>query len=287
MITAENLIWVKNVKRDQGQAWAYMEHQVGDVIDLHFPNNDKWYPTNYERPKIGECILIFQTVNAYANKEVTFLTHIVTPVTDYVEVDLNAVRKFRRKVCVVAKSENGITKPLDWSFFKANRGQICSLTTLERNGVNPGIAVTQSLFWNLFGVVNVILDPLFPTSAHDIDDEELLGVEEGRERRFLKMHKIIERNRKIVEQKKRLAVRNGTLHCEVCQFDFEKKYSTIGKNFIECHHKVPIAVGGIVTTTVESLALVCSNCHRMLHRKNELGEYNSLDELSKIVSSYL
>ncbi|MFZ6024576.1 MAG: HNH endonuclease [Bacteroidota bacterium] len=285
MLTANNLLWVKNVKRDQGQAWAYMEHQIGDVVDLHFPNNDKWYPTNYERPSIGECILIFQTVNADVGMEVTFLTHIVTPVTDYIEVDPNAIRKYRRKVCVVAKSENGVPKPFDWSFFKVNRGQICSLTTLERNGVNPGLDATQILFWNLFGGANIILDPKFPSSIYDKEDEELLAVEEGRERRFLKMHKIIERNRKIVEQKKRLAVANGTLNCEVCQFDFEKTYSSIGRNFIECHHKVPIAVGGVVITTVESLALVCPNCHRMLHRKNEKGEYYSISELSLIVQS--
>ncbi len=286
MLTPENLLWVKNVKRDQGDAWAYMEHQVGDVVDLHFPNNDKWYPTNYERPNIGECILIFQTINIAPNTEMTFLTHIVTPVTDYVEVDSNAIRKFRRKVCVVAKSQNGIPKPHEWSFFKANRGQICPLTTLESNGINPGMAATQTFFWNLFNLGNIMVNPTLPPNVIDTDDEELLAVQEGMERSRLKMHKFYERNRKVVEQKKRIAIQNGNLCCEICKFDFEKTYSIVGRNFIECHHKVPISSGGIVITTVDSLALVCANCHRMLHRRNELGEYYSMDELSKIVSLF-
>ena len=53
----------------------------------------------------------------------------------------------------------------------------------------------------------------------------------------------------------------------VCQFDFYKIYGDLGKGFIEAHHRVPLSeIDGEKITTLEDLALVCSNCHRMLHK---------------------
>jgi len=42
----------------------------------------------------------------------------------------------------------------------------------------------------------------------------------------------------------------------------------IGLGFIEAHHVFPISqLTEETDTKIEDLALVCSNCHRMLHRK--------------------
>lgn len=64
---------------------------------------------------------------------------------------------------------------------------------------------------------------------------------------------------------------NGKIVCEVCQFDFEQRYGERGSNFIEGHHIVPVseldALGG--ETRIEDIALVCANCHRMIHHKRE------------------
>jgi 5-methylcytosine-specific restriction protein A len=57
----------------------------------------------------------------------------------------------------------------------------------------------------------------------------------------------------------------GTIKCEVCDFSFEKFYGTRGAGYIECHHTVPLHVSGPVTTKLSDLALLCSNCHSMVH----------------------
>jgi HNH endonuclease len=62
---------------------------------------------------------------------------------------------------------------------------------------------------------------------------------------------------------------HGRLGCEACGFDFAERYGALGEGFIECHHKTPLATGDERETTVDDLALVCSNCHRMLHRSRE------------------
>jgi 5-methylcytosine-specific restriction protein A len=51
----------------------------------------------------------------------------------------------------------------------------------------------------------------------------------------------------------------------ICGFDFAIKYGDLGAGFIEAHHILPLAAGP-ATTRLPDLALVCSNCHRMLHR---------------------
>ena len=61
---------------------------------------------------------------------------------------------------------------------------------------------------------------------------------------------------------------HGRLECEACGFDFEQVYGTLGATFAEAHHIVPIAKGEAIRT-IDDLAIVCSNCHRMLHRSKE------------------
>jgi 5-methylcytosine-specific restriction enzyme A len=100
----------------------------------------------------------------------------------------------------------------------------------------------------------------------DDEDEQLL-VKEGKV--IYKLHKYRERNSKINKKKKEQYFKKfGKLDCEVCGFDFSKIYGELGKGFIECHHRIPLSeIKGESETSVEDLALVCSNCHRMLHRE--------------------
>lgn len=92
-----------------------------------------------------------------------------------------------------------------------------------------------------------------------------------------RLHVARERNRALVRRKKEQALeRDGRLVCEVCAFDFKERYGDLGDGFIECHHTVPIhTLQEGAQTRLEDVALVCSNCHRMIHRSRtwlEVGE---------------
>lgn len=91
------------------------------------------------------------------------------------------------------------------------------------------------------------------------------------------------RNAKIVKDKKdAVRKKKGKLECEVCGFVFNADYGeNIGNNFIECHHKDPVAQSGKKKITVNDLALVCSNCHQMLHTKKPI--IYTITELQKEV----
>ena len=95
--------------------------------------------------------------------------------------------------------------------------------------------------------------------------QEIVNAEEGKQ--VTVTHLLYERNRCIVNKKKQQTALKGELECEICHFNFEKVYGNVGKNFIEAHHIVPLAEAkGLHKTKLEDLILVCSNCHRMLHR---------------------
>lgn len=105
-----------------------------------------------------------------------------------------------------------------------------------------------------------------PEMQLTITDEDCAAFPEGHT--LYKMHKFRERNGAVVKAKKLHAAENGELICEVCGFDFEETYGDLGKGFIEAHHIQPLSeYSENDTTTEDDLALVCSNCHRMLHRK--------------------
>lgn len=113
-----------------------------------------------------------------------------------------------------------------------------------------------------------------PLEPQDPDDE----FPEGRE--LSVTHRERERNPQAVRAKKAAALQaNGRLVCEVCGFDFAAVYGLAGTGYIECHHIQPISEYEVgQTTTLADLALVCSNCHRVLHRARPwmtLGELRS------------
>jgi 5-methylcytosine-specific restriction protein A len=108
------------------------------------------------------------------------------------------------------------------------------------------------------------------------EDEDEIEAPEGR--LLARYHRSRERARELVARKKERAVRSGkALICEVCAFDFAARYGTRGVGFIECHHKQPLSsLAPGAKTKLADLALVCSNCHSMLHRGNP---WPSVDEL--------
>jgi len=117
-------------------------------------------------------------------------------------------------------------------------------------------------------------------SLPDIDLE--LVATEGESR--LVTHLRRERNHTLVEAKKNEVLKKaGSLKCEVCGFDFEVMYDGLGKGFCEVHHIKPLSASKhSVITKLDDLAILCSNCHRIIHRSDPML---SIHELSDIVQN--
>ena len=77
-----------------------------------------------------------------------------------------------------------------------------------------------------------------------------------------------ERSASLVKAKKNAVKKlTGKLCCEACGFDFEERYGDYGEDFCEVHHLLPLSMtDGVVKINLGDLAIVCSNCHRVIHR---------------------
>lgn len=135
----------------------------------------------------------------------------------------------------------------------------CAICSYEQ-GYKDGFSQQQLEPKNIPLDIAIHLQP-FP----DVDDESL-SVKEGRSKWV--QHLTRERNPKIVNAKKSQVLKaTGRLKCEICEFDFEKRYGALGRGFCEVHHKQPLStLNQQVETKLDDLAILCSNCHRMIHR---------------------
>jgi len=101
----------------------------------------------------------------------------------------------------------------------------------------------------------------------DEAEDDYQGDEEGRQR--LGWHLSRERSSSLRNKFKKAL---ESIQCCVCGFDFESTYGSIGADFIEVHHRTPLSqLKPGKKVTLEDLEAVCSNCHRMLHRKSNMN----------------
>lgn len=82
---------------------------------------------------------------------------------------------------------------------------------------------------------------------------------------------------------RRLCLRVKGYNCSVCGLNLEDRYGSVGKEYIEVHHVIPVSeYGGVrLIDPVTELFPVCPNCHAMLHRRNP--PY-SIDELKYMIA---
>ena len=135
-----------------------------------------------------------------------------------------------------------------------------SVWKLTPAGVESGLKLS------IKGLSDSIPNELLLSTKQDLDgfqaEEEL---PEGKKSARLVAH--YERNPKL---------RAGAIHfhgtsCKACGFNFLSVYGEHGSDYIEVHHLVPISTmiepSNINPKT--DMTVLCSNCHRMVHRKRE------------------
>ncbi len=263
--------WIKNVTNAQNGS-AYMDKISGEFT-LHFPNKHKG---NVTKPTIGDIILIYQKIGGN-----NVFTHLVTPVDNELHEENRQNHKYGRRVNILAHTpiQDAIniraTDWLDVNFQGISQGNACKIDNIGSVSAPDSLKENS---WNVFKQYFLAdyFNSIVMTDSLTSEVEETapdLSVSEGKQR--LITHLARERNRDVINRKKRYAIQNNTFYCEVCGFSFIESF---GVEFIECHHIIPISESGERETSIEDLALVCPNCHRMLHRKIE-GKFLTIEEL--------
>lgn len=192
-------------------------------------------------------------------------------------------RPDRRRLCMLLEIEEGESfQYVNKREFIRNVQRITGWSRQERdphfNRIPRGSAARPctgiALTYRLIKRVNIDIGRIrFPqigwlklAEVSDIDSADIYYEGGGQ----LREHFVIERNAKLRTAAKNYWRRKmgGTLHCLACKFDFAKKYGERGEDFIEMHHTRLVASArrkrGVRR---EELEPVCSNCHRMIHRR--------------------
>lgn len=146
-----------------------------------------------------------------------------------------------------------------WEEFRADPLRLRNLAAAIEGGVQSSeVSMTVTL-----------------TALEDEDAEWAEG------RLLRRLHQVRERSPKLRKAKKSHAMQQlGKLACEVCRFDFAATYGELGADYIECHHTIPVSeLTPGSKARLEDVALVCSNCHRMLHRRRPWLRLGELSEL--------
>jgi len=81
-----------------------------------------------------------------------------------------------------------------------------------------------------------------------------------------KVHIRRERSGKLRMELIALRLKQGGLSCDLCATDGSKIDPVMRVSMFECHHIIPLSVVGETKTKVKDMALLCANCHRLLHR---------------------
>ena len=117
-------------------------------------------------------------------------------------------------------------------------------------------------------------DGLVPPTEDDLE-----GVNEGG--LALRQHLVRERDGGLRKRKIDSVRKAGKpIACEVCGFDFAVVYQERGRDYCEVHHRTPLHESGRTTTKLGDLAVLCANCHRMIHRRTP---WLTVEELAEVI----
>lgn len=121
------------------------------------------------------------------------------------------------------------------------------------------------------GGIDAVYDS--PDEGGPGDDSTIL------EKRQYRMHRRIERNPVAAAKAKK----HHGAHCQACRISFGEVYGSLGNGYIEAHHLRPLSAlkEGEVTTydVATDFAVLCANCHRMIHRLEDVSDVAKLKAL--------
>lgn len=214
-----------------------------------------WHQTaNYA---IGDIVYIYSTAPV---KMIRFKTVVVAIGMIFDETTDD--KKFWKDISKYERAQND--KYCRLIMIEELYNEKLSLPFLLQNGLSCAPQRAQRISKQLNDYISRILNETADILLENVVDEF------GEGRQQTKQHIVRERNPMLVREAKQKFKREhgGKLYCEICGFDFSVVYGDIGEDYIEIHHIKPISkMKEGERTNLNDVAVICSNCHRIIHRK--------------------
>lgn len=249
-----NIMLSSKMVTNKPKAWQRDELIL--ALDLYFKKGGKVNETDPDTLKLAEELTILNQLRDGPKASRRNANSVDMKVWNFHRFDPNYISSGRK-----ALQHGNKLDEIIWKEFSSDRDNLLKAATAIKDHLTLSDAAPQEPL------------PQINESYSEASEGALLT----------RMHVYRERNSKLIRRKKELSLKaHGHLECEVCGFNYVKAYGFRGEGFMECHHIKPLnTYQAKDVTKLEDLALVCGNCHRMIHAKTP---WLTLGELKDIIS---
>ncbi|WP_459625475.1 HNH endonuclease [Burkholderia sp. 3C] len=158
--------------------------------------------------------------------------------------------------------------------FRNPDGVAFKLQNLRQIATGKGlgnVSETDRAVWSEFGAVPTSVKSLanlirVGLTASESTEPLKLDAEFTEGRLITELHSRRERQPKLRERLLSSRRSSGKLFCEMCGAPPLSTNAELKEAHFEAHHIIPLSNTGIRITGISDLALLCANCHRLLHR---------------------
>lgn len=158
---------------------------------------------------------------------------------------------------------------LTWDQFKEHVGYKVNFRPSGNVYRVKDADIKLSAFTGVEGYIDFLISGLKVSESvlqYQVDVSDYVGEYEEGERKFKEVA-YFARNPKLVKDAKYFY----GYTCQACEFNFEEVYGELGKSYIECHHLNPLSERkDYHDSSINDVCVLCSNCHRMIHRSNPI-----------------
>lgn len=174
--------------------------------------------------------------------------------------------------------------------FRNPAGVAFKLSNLQSVATGKGFAnvsATDRAIWKQFEsrrarvkeVVALIATYIAEVSLEPHDDDDEDEFVEGKV--VTRVHRRIERNRKLRIALVRDRRKTNRLRCDACFRTNPTSDGRLDDAIFEAHHLVPLASRGTTTTKLGDVALLCANCHKLIHRLiSASGKWATIEDVT-------
>jgi len=272
-VTSRSTADASDLKENEGRAWTCDERtKEGDLILLYLNSKGesvKGYPTSAFRYLIqatsdrydGAARYPHWHENGWEDGCDCRVLHIFKNPVRYRDLKLD--REFQKWDAYKNRNFQGKSFPIPENIWNK-----LDEMAVDRNPEYHG-------YQELLGFTPPSIELTVKADLDSLHDEEEM-FDGKRRQRFTTYY---ERNPKLRSK----AIEIHGFKCMTCDFEFVNKYGARGSEYIEVHHLNPVSSLDEATPVdpKTEMAVICSNCHRMIHRKKD--NTLSLDELREII----
>jgi len=180
--------------------------------------------------------------------------------------------------------------------FRNKTGIVFKLQNIRQLATGKGfgnVSQTDRDIWDQYGTNPSLVNLIATQIKERLQEVNALTTEEVADDDFefsegallTRVHKLKERKPSV----RRFLISNrqakGGVQCDVCGFKGATKVPELLESQFEAHHIVPLAFEGKRRTKLSDMALLCANCHRLIHKAISMKKtWISIDELKKLVA---